>query len=209
MEIFLLVIFAFSLFYLSMAERFRSYTALIALQGLLLFGLAFFQLREMNVANLVFIVTETLLFKAIAVPVLMYRILNRIQVNRVHPDALPGFYALLLTMAGLMLSVFIARQLDGSLIDRTFMVIAMLALVTGVILIITHRRIFSHLVGFLVIENAVFLFSLAVGIDAPYMVNIGVLLDIVVSILILGVFMGRIGTRYSDMETDDLADLKH
>ncbi|HRY31701.1 MAG TPA: hypothetical protein P5531_01910 [Bacteroidales bacterium] len=209
MEIILLVVFAFSLFYLSMAERFRTYTALIALQGLLLFGLACFRLREMNVANLVFLVTETLLFKAIAVPFLMYRILNRIQVNRVHPDALPGFYALLLTMAGLLLSIFITRRLDGQLIERTFMLIAMLALFTGVILIITHRRIFSHLVGFLVIENAVFLFSLAVGMDAPYLVNIGVLLDIVVSILILGLFMGRIGTRYSDMETDNLADLKH
>jgi hydrogenase-4 component E len=192
-----------------MAERFRTYASLIGFQGLLLFGLAFFELGEMNLANLVFIVTETLLFKAIAVPVLMYRILNRTQVYRVHPDALPGFYSLLLAIGGLLISILMASMLEGKLQEKTFITIALFALITGVILIVTHRRIFSHMVGFLVIENSVFLFSLAVGSETPYLVNIGVLLDIVVSVLILSVFIGKIGSKFSDMETESLTDLKH
>lgn len=209
MGIFLIVLFGFTLFYLAMAERFRTYASLIGLQGVLLFGLAFFELSEMNLGNLVFIVTETLLFKAIAVPLLMYRILSRIQVDRVHPDALPGFYSLLLTIGGLMVSILMASMLEGLPLEKTFITIALFALITGIILIVTHRRIFSHLVGFLVIENSVFLFSLAVGSETPYLVNIGVLLDIVVSVLILSVFIGKIGSKFSDMETDSLTDLRH
>ncbi|MCX6271545.1 MAG: hypothetical protein NTU44_10050 [Bacteroidetes bacterium] len=205
----LVILFAFTLFYLSMAERFRVYAALIGLQGLILFGLSIFELREINLANLIFIVTETLVFKAILVPFLLYRIIKRTGVLRVHPKTMPGFYTLLMAIGALVISTLLSSVLEGKAMERLTITAALFALITGIILIITHRRIFSHMIGFLVIENAVFLFSLAVGSKTPYLVNIGVLLDIVVSVLILGVFVGRIGARFNDLETESLTDLRH
>lgn len=204
-----MILFAFSLFYLSMVERFRSFTYLIAFQGMLLFGMAILELQEMNMANLLFIVAETLLFKAIAVPVLMYRIILKTQVFRVHPNATPGFYSLLMAMAALLVSLLLAYIMRDGTNSVVFIAMALFTLFTGIILIVTHRRIFSHMVGFLVIENAVFLFSLAVGNETPYLVNIGILLDIVVSVLILTVFIGRIGEKFNDLETESLTDLRH
>ncbi|MHC1706712.1 MAG: hypothetical protein AB9842_04210 [Bacteroidales bacterium] len=209
MLILLIILFAFSLFYLSIAERFRSFTYLIAVQGLLLFGIAILELQDMNLANLVFIVAETLVFKAIAVPVLMYRIILKTQVFRVHPDAVPGFYSLLMAMLALALSLFLAYIMKDGSSSSIFITIALFTLFTGIILIVTHKRIFSHMAGFLVIENAVFLFSMVVGSETPYLVNIGILLDIVVSVLILTVFIGRIGEKFNDLETESLTDLKH
>jgi hydrogenase-4 component E len=204
-----MILFAFSLFYLSMVERFRSFTYLIALQGVLLFGMAILELQEMNMANLLFIVAETLLFKGIAVPVLMYRIILKTQVFRVHPHSTPGFYSLLMAMAALLVSLLLAYIMRDGTSNIVFIAMALFTLFTGIILIVTHRRIFSHMVGFLVIENAVFLFSLAVGNETPYLVNIGILLDIVVSVLILTVFIGRIGEKFNDLETESLTDLRH
>lgn len=209
MLILLIILFAFSLFYISMAERFRIFATLIAVQGVLLFGIALLELQEMNLANLIFIVSETLLFKAIAVPVLMYRIIVKTQVFRVHPKTIPGFYSLLMTMAGLFISLILANMMKDGRVNSIFITMALFTLFTGIILIVTHRRIFSHMVGFLVIENAVFLFSLAVGNENPYLVNIGILLDIVVSVLILTVFIGRIGEKFNDLETESLTDLRH
>jgi hydrogenase-4 component E len=68
------------------------------------------------------------------------------------------------------------------------MTIALFTMFTGLLIIVTHKLIISHLIGFLIIENAVFIFSLAIGNKMPMMINVGILLDIFVGVLILGFF---------------------
>ena len=63
--------------------------------------------------------------------------------------------------------------------------------------------IISHLIGFLIIENAVFLFSIALGNEMPAFINVAMLLDIFVGVLILGFF----GLRLKP-DTGDLTQLK-
>ena len=102
---FLIILFAITLFYFSIAERFRTYAKLIAFQGVILFGISFLELKEVNLVNFIFIATETLLFKAIIVPILLYRIINQNRVYRVHPKAVPGFYILIISMIALIVSI--------------------------------------------------------------------------------------------------------
>jgi hydrogenase-4 component E len=205
----LIILFAITLFYFSVSERFRTYSMLIAVQGVLLFGMSFLELAEVHLVNFVFIAAETLLFKAIIVPVLLYRIINRTGVYKVHSKALPAFYILIFTMTGLLVSIVLSKLLYTPRIDSVYMTIALFTLFTGIILIITHKRIFSHMIGFLVIENAVFMFSMAVGAEMTMLINIGILLDIFVSVLIIGVMINRIGTQYNDLEAENLTRLKH
>jgi hydrogenase-4 component E len=205
----LIVLFAGTLVYLSIAERFRSYAKLIAVQGFLLFGIALIELKTVNLASLIFVSAETLLFKAIVVPYFLFRIINQTKVYKVHPKAFPSFYSLLFTMAGLFVSIILSDILKNKSLDAVFLTIALFTVYTGVLLIITHKRIFSHMVGFLVVENAVFFFSLAVGSEMPMLINIGILLDIFVSVLIIGVLINHIGTKFSDLESDNLTSLKH
>jgi hydrogenase-4 component E len=205
----LIVLFAGTLVYLSIAERFRSYAKLIAAQGVLLFFIALIELKTVSMANLIFVAAETLIFKAIVVPYFLFRIINKTKVYKVHPKAFPSFYSLLFTMAGLFVSIILSNMLKNPSLDALFLTIALFTLYTGVLLIITHRRIFSHMAGFLVVENAVFFFSLAVGSEMPMLINIGILLDIFVSVLIIGVLMNRIGSQFSDLESGNLTSLKH
>ncbi len=205
----LIILFAGTLVYISIAERFRSYARLIAAQGFLLFGIALIELKTIDLANLIFVAAETLIFKAIVVPLLLFRIINQTKVYKVHPKAFPSFYSLLLAIGGLILSIILSDILQKPGLDQVFMTIALFTRFTGVLLIITHRRIFSHMIGFLVLENAVFFFSLAVGTEMPMLINVGILLDIFVSVLIIGVLMNRIGSQYTDLGSDNLTRLKH
>ncbi|MFA5815592.1 MAG: NADH-quinone oxidoreductase subunit H [Bacteroidales bacterium] len=175
----------------------------------LLVQIALIELKTVNMASLIFVSAETLIFKAIIVPYFLFRIINQTKVYKVHSKAFPSFYSLLFTMAGLFVSIILSNILKNPSLDAVFLTIALFTLFTGVLLIITHRRIFSHMVGFLVVENAVFFFSLAVGSEMPMLINIGILLDIFVSVLIIGVLMNRIGTQFSDLESDNLTSLKH
>ena len=188
----LIIIFAISLIYLSITERFRVYANLIGLQGLLLFLLSFLELDKITLGTLLFVASETLLFKVIVVPTLLYRIINKTGVARVHEKAMPGFYSLLFVTFGLFLSIVVSFSMNTNPSTILFFIVSLFAVFTGLFLIISHKKIFSHLVGFLVIENAVLLLSLAIGSEIPMLINMGILLDIFVSVLILGIFVMRL-----------------
>lgn len=196
---YLIVIFAVTLMYFSSAERLITYVRLIALQGLLLCGIAVFELKEVSLGNLLFIVAETLIFKAIVLPYLLNRIIIRSGVTKVHRQAVPGFYLLLFSIFGLMISVVMAMILINPFINTIYLAIALFTLFAGLLLIVTHKLIISHLIGFLVIENAVFMFSLAVGNEMPMLINIGILLDLFVGVLILGFFGLRLKPHTNEL----------
>ena len=189
---YLIVIFAVTLVYLSIAERFRIYAGLMGLQGFLLFGITLLELREVNTANLVFIASETLIFKGIIVPYLIFRIIKRTGVYKVHQHAMPGFFLLILAIVALLISIMLANALINPFINTIFMTIALFSFFTGLLLIVTHKYILTQVIGFLILENAVFILSLAVGNKMPMLINIGILLDIFVGVLILGLFAMRL-----------------
>ena len=64
----LLIAFILTLVHLGLSKRLNTYTAVLALQGILLFGVAFIELIEINVVNLLFVLMETIGFKTIAIP---------------------------------------------------------------------------------------------------------------------------------------------
>jgi hydrogenase-4 component E len=78
----LLIAFTISLIYISMANRLLTYIRIIALQGFILFGVAFVELIEINVVNLVFVLVETILIKALAIPYFLKYILDRNRITR-------------------------------------------------------------------------------------------------------------------------------
>jgi hydrogenase-4 component E len=192
MTVLFIIVFAITLIYLCMTERFPIYAGLIGFQGVLLFGLSFLELHAITLATLLFVAIETLVFKVFVVPILLFRIISKTGESRVHDKALPGFYSLLFITLGLLLSIVVSFSLNTTPANLLYFIVAFFAVYTGMFMIISHKKIFSHLVGFLVIENAVLLLSLAIGSEMPMLINIGILLDIFVSVLILGIFVMRL-----------------
>jgi hydrogenase-4 component E len=199
MNVLLVIVFAITLIYLSMTERFPIYAGLIGFQGVLLFALAFLELHAITLATLIFVALETLVFKVIVVPYLLFRIISKTGEARVHDKALPGFYSLLFVTLGLLLSIVVSFSMNTTPANMIYFIVAFFAVYTGLFMIISHKKIFSHLVGFLVIENAVLLLSLAIGSEMPMLINIGILLDIFVSVLILGIFVMRLKQSAHDL----------
>ncbi len=199
MNEFVIIFFAITLIYFSITERFRIYVNLIAIQGVLLFALSFLELEKITLGTLLFVATETLVFKVIVVPTLLFRIIRKTGEEKVHEKSMPGFYSLLFVSAGLILSILVSFSLKTTPGNLIFFVVSIFAIFTGLFLIISHKKVFSHLVGFLIVENAVLLLSMAIGSQIPMLINIGILLDIFVSVLILGIFVMRVKQHTSEL----------
>jgi hydrogenase-4 component E len=87
-------------------------------------------------------------------------------------------------------------------------VVALSALFSGLYIIATRKKIITHVMGYLIIENGVFILSLAVGSEMPMLVNLGILLDIFVSVFLLGLFVNKVGDVLKDVDVDQLRNLK-
>ncbi|MCX6284810.1 MAG: hypothetical protein NTW31_11325 [Bacteroidetes bacterium] len=126
----LIIVFAISLIYLSVTERFRIYAGLVGLQGLLLFGLSFLQLDRITLATVLFVAIETLLFKVIVVPYLLFTVIRKTGVARVHEKALPSFYSLLFVTMGLLLSIVVSFSMNTTPYNLLFFIVSFFAVFT-------------------------------------------------------------------------------
>lgn len=196
-----------TLIYLAIADRFRNHTTILALQGLLLFGIAMARLHEFHPVEMSFIIAETLIFKAIVIPAILMRVIRMTKINRIHSSS-SQFGALVMSIIALIASCTITYYMADSRTDMIFFGVALYALLSGLILIVMRKRIFAHLVGFLVIENGVFLFSMAIGVELPMLINLAIMLDILISIVILGMFLRRMDNEIHTDETDALTSIK-
>jgi hydrogenase-4 membrane subunit HyfE len=85
----LLIIFIISLLYVSIANRIITYVRVLALQGFILFGVTFLQLQDIQTWNLVLILLETIVFKALAVPIFLGYLIRR---NKITRETEPYFW---------------------------------------------------------------------------------------------------------------------
>ena len=204
----LLITFTISLLYLAIANRLRTYINVIAFQGIILFGVAFIELSEINIINLIFILLETIVFKTIAVPVFLRYILEKNKITREAEPYLPNFISLIVITLIIVITFLLANTITDIHLKKIYFVVALSALFSGLYIIATRKKIITHVMGYLVIENGVFILSLAVGNEMPMLVNLGILLDIFVSVFLLGLFVNKVGDVLKDVDVDQLRNLK-
>ena len=203
----LIILYVLTLIYLSIADRFRNHTTILALQGLLLFGIAMARLHEFHPVEMSFIVIETLVFKAIVIPIILLHVIRETKINRITSSS-TQFGSLMMSIVALVASCTITYYMQNSGSDTISFGVALYALLSGLILIVMRKRVFAHLVGFLVIENGVFLFSMAIGVELPMLINLAIMLDILISILVLGMFLQRMDNDMNTDESDALTSIK-
>ena len=204
----LVILYTVTLVYLSITERFRNFASIMGLQGWLLFAVAVLRLHAVDPAELTFVAIETLLFKGILVPALLFAVIRRTKINRVRTSGSSQAGSLLLSLLALVVSASVTYYIADATVDLVFFGVALYALLSGLILIVMRRRIFSHMVGFLTIENGVFLFSTALGVEMPLLINFAILLDILISVLMLGIFFTKIDGKIHADDADALTNVK-
>lgn len=204
----LLIALAISLLYMSIANRIVTYLRILVFQGVVLFGVTFLALTHVNVLNLSLIMLETIVLKAIVIPWFLSYIIKRNGITRETEPYLPNFVSLIIVTLIIVGTIILTGSINDKNLDKTIFVVALSTLFTGLYLIISRKKIITHVIGYLVIENGVFVLSLAVGNEMPMLVNLGVMLDIFASVLILGIFFNRIGDFLKDPDVNVLRNLK-
>jgi hydrogenase-4 component E len=204
----LLIIFIVTLFVCATAIRLKTFIKAIAFQGVLLFGIFILRLNELNTINLILLLMETLIFKSFLIPWFLHFLIKRNKITRETDPYVSNFASLFIITFVVMTTFFLANTLRGGVFENIYFVIASITIFTGLFLIISRRKIITHVMGFIILENGVVILSLAVGVEMPMLVNLGILLDIFVTVLVLGIFAIKLGDIFKEAEVDHLKGLK-
>lgn len=203
-----IILYAITLIYFALSERVKKFVWLLSIQGFMLFGIVFFSLQKIEIFDFIFILAETILVKSLIVPWFLNKVRKHNQLKRVQETSVPVFYSIIVVVISLIFSFLLSNFLNSNQIHTKYFTVAFASIIFGIYFIIIHKNIFSHVVGYLIIENGTFLLSLAVGSVMPMMVNLAILLDVLMGVLVLGVFINRIGDAFESTKIDQLSRLK-
>jgi hydrogenase-4 component E len=204
----LLIVFTISLLYFAIANRLMTYVKILALQGVILFGVTFIELIEINVVNLVLILLETIVVKSIAIPLFMQYVIKKNKITREAEPFLPHFVSLIIVTVIIVSTYIIASYILDPNLDKIYFVTALSAVFSGLYFISSRRKIITHVISYVIIENGVVILSLAVGNEMPLLVNLGILLDVFVSVFLLGIFINKVGDVTQEGDVGQLNRLK-
>ena len=182
----LIILFGLTMLYLSTTSRLKAHVNTLVAQGLLLFLICATDFEHHPWHTIVFLTIETLIVKAILIPMFLNKVLKKTHSNRDTDANVAHFYCLLISsvilFGGFMLSVIEIPSL--SMINPICFGIALATIIISLWLITIKHKILSNVIEFITMENGIFLLSLSVAKEMPILVNIGVLLDVFIAISI-------------------------
>lgn len=151
-----------------------------------------------------------ILIKGVFIPAMLHRALRDAAIRREIEPFVSYVSSQLLCAGATGAAVLFASKLPlapehvGSL-----MVPASLATVlTGFIVLTTRRKAITQVVGYLVLENGIFIMGLTLHDAMPFLVEMGVLLDLLVAIFVIGIVINRINREFDSIDVARLDSLK-
>ena len=152
----------------------------------------------------------TLVLKVFLIPWLLHRVIDRLSV-RWDVEMLINIPMMLLI--GIVLVIFafnIAAPISqlSSSIARGTLGIALACVLLSFLMMISRSKAVPQVVGFLAMENGLFFAAVAASYGMPMVVELGIALDVLVGILILGVFLFQIREQFDSLDIRHLERLK-
>jgi hydrogenase-4 component E len=152
----------------------------------------------------------TLVLKVLLIPWLLYRVIRRLNVRW---DVEPLINVPTLMIVGIALVIFSfslalpVSRLSPSIAGGS-MGIALACVLLAFLMMITRSRAVPQVIGFLSMENGLIFAATAATNGMPMIVEFGIALDVLVGILILGVFMFQIREQFDSLDIHHLEKLK-
>jgi hydrogenase-4 component E len=148
--------------------------------------------------------------KALMIPRVLNRVVANIGVQRFTAPYLNTAPALIVAALLTMLAFYIMAPIAASnpLPTRDAIPLAFACVLIGLFIMVNRRRAVTQILGFLVLENGIFLLALLATYGVPVIVELGVFLDILVAVLIMEVFVYRIKDNFDSIDVGQLRELK-
>jgi hydrogenase-4 component E len=205
----LILILALALNFVALAvSRVRTLIQAVALQGAIL-GLLPIVMHGPGIHETALSI-GTVLIKGIVIPNLLFHALREVNIQREIKPLVNFISSLVLGGVGTGLAIMFSGALPmASEHAGLLLVPASLATVfTGFLILTTRQKAIVLVLGYLILENGIFMFGLLLLEAMPVLVEAGVLLDLFTAVFVMGIIIHHINRTFDSLSTEHLTELK-
>lgn len=151
----------------------------------------------------------TLATKGILIPMFLSKIVRQMKVTRTVEPYLSN--SLSLTISGILVTIVYTSLREGILVTGFsvhVLKISIAVALIGLFIMITRRKAITQVLGLLFMENGLFLAGFSLTFGMPIIIELGILFDMLMGVIILGVFIVQIRRNFSSVDLDSLTTLK-
>ncbi|MGZ3481023.1 MAG: hypothetical protein ACXU81_11770 [Myxococcaceae bacterium] len=210
----LLNLFAAGLLLISFAmlsqRRTRSLIVLFGVQGAILFASTTLVAYSAGLRHLYFSAGLTLVLKVFLLPWILLRLVDRLEAQW-DSEPMINIPTTMLIGVGLVIFAFGLAQPISALattITRNTLGIALAIILLAFLMMITRRKAVTQVMGFLAMENGLFFAATSATYGMPMVVELGIALDVLVGVFILGIFFFQIREQFESLDLHHLEKLK-
>jgi hydrogenase-4 component E len=148
--------------------------------------------------------------KGFVFPYLLSRALRESDTSREVQPFVGYAASLFVGVLSLLASFWLDKQLKLPVHATSDLVVpvAFTMMMTGLFLIVARRTAVNQVIGYLVLENGIYTFGLAIVRDIPVLIELGVLMDMFVAVFVMGIAIYRINREFDHIDSDRLNSLK-
>jgi len=191
------------------SNRLPGLIKVMAFQGVVVSVVPLFLGHNMTAGGVTFTLT-TMMIRGVIIPLCIYLAIKKVAISR-EVEPIIGYHASLL--AGLVLIVaatFVSHKFNVPSISKHPLLLptAITLLVTGIFLLMTRRNAIAMVLGYIMMENGIYLVGTTFSIRAHHIVEFGILLDILAGVMIMAIILQNIKQTFDNVDTAHLRNLK-
>lgn len=198
------------------SSRRRSCIQLVAAQGILL-GLLPLAISEGGLSpslSDVFLSLASIVLKGVVFPRMLLRAERTAGIKRELQPMIGYSASILLGIVFLAFCMWLGtrlplpRALAESAGSQLAVPISLFSILVGLLLIISRNKALTQVLGYLVMENGIYIFGVSLVLEQPWLVEMGILLDVFVAVFVMGIAIFHISREFDHMDVDQLTVLK-
>jgi hydrogenase-4 component E len=204
----LVIILVMNLFALG-TSRILAVTRIVAAQGILL-GFIPLVMHEHLTMPVALMVIAAIALKGVIIPAIILRALRDAQIKREVEPLIGLLPSIILGAIATAFALLFAGQLPlaGNHYGMLLVPASITTVFVGFIHLVTRYKAISQVIGYLILENGIFIFGMLLIEAMPLIVELGVLLDLFVGIFVICIIINHINQAFSSMDTRRLVSLK-
>lgn len=190
-------------------SRIRTAIRAVAAQGIVLACCPLF-IHPHIAAHVVALVVVGVAVKGFVLPYLLLRAMREADIQHEVKPVVGYAGSLFLGAVGTGLAMLFSTRLPLAEGHAELLVVpASLATVwAGFLMLTTRKKAIMQVLGYLILENGIFLFGLLLLEAMPFLVEVGVLLDLFTGVFVMGITIFHINREFSSISTEHLTGLK-
>jgi hydrogenase-4 component E len=191
-------------------SRLANCIRMVAIQGAALALMPLLMTHTGISARVIALSTGSFALKAVVFPWLLTRALRIAHVRREVEPFVGYNLSLAIGVLALSVSFWVGSRLPLPDPGRSSLVVpvSLFTILVGLFLIIGRRKALIQVAGYLVLENGIYAFGVALVGEVPMLVELGILLDAFVAVLAMGIAIYQINREFDSMDVDQLQTLK-